>query len=432
MRVWLVLIGLTLAAPAIARAGPLDVASATLGQQGTELQLRVRTREGWRPGQLSVSGPHALCLVLSYGVPRRPRSEVCVGGDGGRPVLRRIGLDPSGRAVGGEEAVTADVSRDDERSLAASFSPLDVRLPLGRFAWRVQTSSDRFPEAGDVSARAVVLAEPACFGAAARDAAHPCSNPKLRRSVTPTPSEALVTPNAPCTRLARVGLVGPCAFGAAPAEARATVALVGDSHAEHWRGAIDVVAQARHWRGLSITRASCPFSESHARLVTPALSASCARWNAATRRWFRRHPEVHTVIVSEHSATTFEGDAVSGYRAAWHALPSTVRRIVVLRDTPRIVAPQAACVARLMRAHQAIGFHCAQPRALDLPSDPAAIAARGAGDRRVRLVDLTRYMCSPRLCPAVIGGVLVRKDGTHLTRLFATTLGPFVLRALGG
>jgi hypothetical protein len=39
-------------------------------------------------------------------------------------------------------------------------------------------------------------------------------------------------------------------------------------------------------------------------------------------------------------------------------------------------------------------------------------------------------MCSPTRCLAVIGGVLVRKDGNHLTRTFATTLGPFVLRAL--
>ena len=30
----------------------------------------------------------------------------------------------------------------------------------------------------------------------------------------------------------------------------------------------------------------------------------------------------------------------------------------------------------------------------------------------------------------MIGGVLVRKDGSHLTRAFAATLGPFVLRAV--
>jgi hypothetical protein len=30
----------------------------------------------------------------------------------------------------------------------------------------------------------------------------------------------------------------------------------------------------------------------------------------------------------------------------------------------------------------------------------------------------------------VIGGALVRKDNTHLTSTFATTLGPYLLRAV--
>jgi hypothetical protein len=87
-------------------------------------------------------------------------------------------------------------------------------------------------------------------------------------------------------------------------------------------------------------------------------------------------------------------------------------------------------VQRLRLAHRRIGYRCAQRRAEDLPPDPAAVAARSWRGGRVRVVDLTRQMCTARLCPAVIGGVLVRKDGTHLTRLFSTTLGPFVLRAL--
>ena len=100
----------------------------------------------------------------------------------------------------------------------------------------------------------------------------------------------------------------------------------------------------------------------------------------------------------------------------------------MLRDTPRITGPQADCVSRLIRKRRAVGWRCAQPRALNLPPDPEAEAA--AHEPRARLLDLTPLMCSPRRCPAVIGGVLVRKDGNHLTRTFATTLGPFVLRDL--
>ena len=85
-------------------------------------------------------------------------------------------------------------------------------------------------------------------------------------------------------------------------------------------------------------------------------------------------------------------------------------------------------MSKLLRAHRPIGWSCAQPRALNLPPDPEAQAASGFPHARV--LDLSALMCNAQRCPAVIGGVLVRKDGTHLTRTFATTLGPFVLRAL--
>jgi SGNH domain (fused to AT3 domains) len=430
------LVGLPIhAAPPDPTSGPLDLASASLRQQGTRFELRIATRGAWQGARLSVRGPASLCLVLSYGRPVRPRSQACVVTARHRAFLRSATLDAHSTVAVPEATVVAD----GRHALIASFSPLDVGLPRGRFAWRIENRwacpgpvacGDRVPQIGDVAARAVLLAEPRCFGAAARDPAHPCSNPALARTVTPTPSEALITPNAPCTPHRRFGLVDPCEFGAAPAQARATIALVGDSHAEHWRGAIEVVAQARRWRGISITHASCPFSRAAARLATPGLTRSCRRWNADTRRWLRDHPDVHTVITSANSGTPFASDPVAGYRAAWRALPASVHHVLVLRDTPRIVRPQAGCVQRLLRAHRRIGYRCAQPRAEDLPLDPAAVAARSGPGRRVRVLDLTRQMCTARLCPAVIGGVLVRKDGTHLTRLFSTTLGPFVLRAV--
>jgi hypothetical protein len=46
------------------------------------------------------------------------------------------------------------------------------------------------------------------------------------------------------------------------------------------------------------------------------------------------------------------------------------------------------------------------------------------------VIDLSRYMCGRRKCFPVVGGVLVHKDVGHITRLFATTLGPYMLRAI--
>jgi hypothetical protein len=119
---------------------------------------------------------------------------------------------------------------------------------------------------------------------------------------------------------------------------------------------------------------------------------------------------------------------VQGFIRAWRRLPRTVHRVVVLRDTPVNSENGPDCVLRAVRRGKPPGQACALSRSRALPPDPAAIAAGRPGTGRVRLVDLTSQMCSRRLCFPVVGGVLVHKDNTHITNLFATTLGPFVLR----
>jgi len=42
---------------------------------------------------------------------------------------------------------------------------------------------------------------------------------------------------------------------------------------------------------------------------------------------------------------------------------------------------------------------------------------------------MTRFMCDRRRCFPVVGGALAFKDGQHLTDVFATTLGPYLLRS---
>jgi hypothetical protein len=47
---------------------------------------------------------------------------------------------------------------------------------------------------------------------------------------------------------------------------------------------------------------------------------------------------------------------------------------------------------------------------------------------RVQSIDLSHFFCGVLSCYPVVGGVLVHKDINHITRLFAETLAPFILR----
>ncbi len=275
-----------------------------------------------------------------------------------------------------------------------------------------------------------------CFGAAARDPWHqPCDNPSLRYAVRPTPSEAELDIGAGCTTKVLTAILWVCDFG--PLHATRTFGLVGDSHAGHWRPALATISTQNNWRAEAITRSGCPFSTAVTTLAQP-LRSQCIQWNHVVVNWFRTHPQISIVFVSEHSGAHFVvpkgrsalATAEAGYTAAWAALPESVEHIIVLRDTPLNTGKSFGCVERAIARHQRAGIACAVPRRTALLPDPAADAAVRLHSSRVQVIDLTQQLCSPRLCYPVIGGVLVHKDIDHLTNAFAATLGPFILRQL--
>ena len=276
----------------------------------------------------------------------------------------------------------------------------------------------------------------ACFGAAARDPSAPCDNPALRYSATPAPSWAPLELNSPCHPISTTHVPRVCWFAHRRRDSSATVALLGDSHASSWRSAVAVVARSQRWHALTIRRSSCPFNEAR-RNSPPRESDSCSQWVRATIGWFGKHPEIHTVLVtgSAYSGVVApQGEdsysvAVDGYRAALAALPSTVERVIVLRDTPRASVDTLDCVARAMKAHKPLAGVCTLPRSQALAPDPGVDAAQQLGGPRFQVIDLSDFFCDPDRCFPVIGGALVYKDISHMTTVFGTSLGPYLTSA---
>ena len=151
-----------------------------------------------------------------------------------------------------------------------------------------------------------------------------------------------------------------------------------------------------------------------------------------------RHPNVETAFVVAH----FAGDVVvpkgsseretkvAGFIAAWKALPASVKHIVVIRDTPIVGFNANECVLRAKKDDRNAGNVCAVKRGEALRKDPAVVAARRLNSPRVKVIDMTRFLCSRKRCFPVIGGALVYKDDQHMTDVFATTLGPYLLGAI--
>jgi peptidoglycan/LPS O-acetylase OafA/YrhL len=285
-------------------------------------------------------------------------------------------------------------------------------------------------EVAQRASKVLIAQHPRCFGAASR-APRRCTNPRLRLTVVPTPAEARDRPNAACGLDQRDGELHLCGFGLR--SGRQTVALVGDSHASHWRAALDVVARDRGWAGISLAHAACPLSTTiYAALPQPARS-HCVAWNRQVARWLRAHPDVHTLMLSAIAGgpTYARVDAEAGYLRAWRLLPRSIRRIIVIRDTPKARLSTDDCVERALDDRVPAGTACRLDRGRALAPDPQVAAAHRLTGRRVQVLDMTRFICDRRWCYPVIGGALVYKDDNHLTEVFARTLGPYLDQALG-
>ncbi|MDA0173857.1 SGNH hydrolase domain-containing protein [Solirubrobacter taibaiensis] len=266
-------------------------------------------------------------------------------------------------------------------------------------------------------------AQKQCVGAAARDPEKMCVDDSKR--VTPTPDEALITPNVAC---ARGDLADSCTYGShVPL---ATVALVGDSHAGHWRAGMDALAKSRRWRVVEFARPHCPFSYSEP-APTEAGASDCVAYNQRVVAWLAEHPDVASVFVSNNArlpmAEKGMGYKVQGHVAALRALPPSVTRVFVLRDTPTARVSTPDCIRRAVRRKLTPGTQCAIPRGRALVTDATAVAAQQLGRT---VIDLTPFFCSTKQCFPVVGGVLVHKDQDHLTQNFSRTLGPYIGRAV--
>ena len=271
---------------------------------------------------------------------------------------------------------------------------------------------------------------PRCFGAASRDAAAPCRNAALADLVTPSPDAALLEPSEPCQPV----LVTPpvCTFGVPWGRSTDAFALVGDSHAVHWRAALTTVARRADWTGYSLTRSTCPYT-----LPVKASGGRCAGFAQSVLDWLTQHPEIHAVFMSGNATHPPPGapgyvaldTRVRGFERAIQALPPSITHVFVIHDVPHSSLRTQDCVRRAMARRLNAGAVCARSRKGALPGDPAYLAARYLGGRAVP-VDLTSFMCGPAHCYPVIGGALVIKDLGHLTRTFARTLGPYLWRAV--
>ncbi|SDC05737.1 Peptidoglycan/LPS O-acetylase OafA/YrhL, contains acyltransferase and SGNH-hydrolase domains [Geodermatophilus telluris] len=223
-----------------------------------------------------------------------------------------------------------------------------------------------------------------------------------------------------------------CRFGTDAPTRR--VALVGDSHAEHWRGAVHEIARQQGWELVEIFRGACPVTE--ARVLAfqgdGTDTEGCARWGGQVTDWLTSHDVDAVVTTSFTTAFTFAGEdsleaGAQGFAATWTAWLDAGLEVDVLRDVPTTGLPH---VPECLQAHPDDPRECSRPRDEAVVPDAATLAAERIAAPGLHLVDLTDYFCDETTCYTAIGGAVVYFDANHLTAQYSRSLAPFLFEEL--
>ncbi|MDE0547319.1 acyltransferase family protein [Microbacterium sp. C7(2022)] len=195
-----------------------------------------------------------------------------------------------------------------------------------------------------------------------------------------------------------------------------TIVMSGGSHVLHWYPALRAIADELNWAVVVVDKDGC-------RLTTrtedaDGLSETCHRWNdEAIPTIIDLHPDaVFTVATKTPEEPGAVEIAYPGQVAAWAELQAAGVPVIAVRDTPRFFDRVPECI-ELSGGDPA---ECGRNRDdIFAPVSPVEFESVPDG---TALPDLTDAFCTPQVCEAVVGNVLVYRDQDHMTATYSATL----------
>ncbi|QOD92983.1 MULTISPECIES: acyltransferase family protein [Microcella] len=262
-----------------------------------------------------------------------------------------------------------------------------------------------------------------CFGAQAADPGYDCSA-ELDYPILP-PLSTIRSDDAnraECWSGDSPASLNVCSLGPMEGYERRAIAL-GDSFNAALISAYELAAEENNWRIDVASRRSCAWSNAG---TTAARSEDCLAWNQLVTNYLDTGPQYDLILTT--AAGREPSDAlVTGYREAWaSATSATGAHIVVIATPPKSRPDHVEC---LKDNRDDMNASCSITRADAFKGiDGISVAAQSA--ENVSLVDLSRVICPGDPCLPVVGNAIIFRNGGHITRTFATTLGPYLAAEL--
>jgi peptidoglycan/LPS O-acetylase OafA/YrhL len=207
------------------------------------------------------------------------------------------------------------------------------------------------------------------------------------------------------------------------------IALVGDSKALQWQPVLDEIAAAHGWKLLTITKSACGFYDGAIENKDTVYS-SCVEWNGAVLEKLTaispdvvltsQNPAAALTDPSDATSDTSEETMIDALESHWSALAERGIPVISLLNNPDPRGTVYECVAENLENLSECSFSSSGSRT---PQVQASAAARVPG---TSVLDLNDIICPEGMCPAVMGEVLVYRQGSHLTKTFVESTRPIL------
>ena len=224
-----------------------------------------------------------------------------------------------------------------------------------------------------------------------------------------------------------------CVYG--DVTARDAAFLTGDSHAAQWFPAVEAVAETNRWRLHAMTKSTCPPIEVD--VFSPVLGRDyreCAAFRANVLELIRtERPKVVVLGVARHYEERLYGFApygpewLAGLRGTVTTIEATGAQVVVLGPTARTRGNVPDCLADHLDRASACTRDAASafdPSGID--HERAAVTEAGG-----TYLDARPWLCADRVCPVIVGTMLVYRDDNHLSTAYPAWLAPVVGEGIG-
>ncbi|GAB2466734.1 peptidoglycan/LPS O-acetylase OafA/YrhL [Conyzicola lurida] len=221
------------------------------------------------------------------------------------------------------------------------------------------------------------------------------------------------------------GVLRSCSFGEPEGEQSLDIAIVGDSHAEMWSGALDTIASVHDARIHTFLKGGCAATADlavAAAVSSPEEVAACKIWRPAMIPMIAEDPDIDVVITTARANIYTSGgqpDTGEGYVEAWNTWLDAGKHVIVIADTPAFSTTAAGCVAETQSSST---DECTMPIDGVRAETGLSLAAESMDNENFSYVNFESVFCDT-VCYPVVGGIPAFFDSNHLSEYLTRSFG---------